>query len=390
MKQGYDSVQALALELKRQAQHSFDITAPTTALAVRHVFTPEVVTPVEVLAEPVAPTAPLVPQTMLVVGDEGEFVVSDITHRQISQHLGIHAKFYDRIRAEQPDMLEYNVNEMFKRYRANRLVRTLDGRARAFLGNSYNVGLSNMALAEYLLPVIGELGGEVRSSAITDRKAYVKIVLPTIEREVKRVGQVIRLGVVLYNSEIGFGKWGFDLFTETLKCTNGMTVENTGFAKAHLGKALGDGETVRRFLTSETRAAEDKALMLGSRDVLKGLLTESTLEAHVEALELAAETPIVKVKSGDAPDGKVAEVVTRISKSVGLNESEGASVLDHLINGGDLSIFGLANAVTRTAEDSASYDRASELERLGGQMVTMPRDKWGIEGDGDAGALALE
>lgn len=167
-----------------------------------------------------------------------------------------------------------------------------------------------------------------------------------------------------------------------------MTVENTGFAKAHLGKALGDGETVRRFLTSETRAAEDKALMLGSRDVLKGLLTEQTLDAHVANLERAAETPIVKVKVGDQQEGKVAETVTRISKSVGLSEDEGASVLDHLIKGGDLSLFGLANAVTRTAEDVESYDRASELERLGGQMVTMPREKWGIEGDEAALAVA--
>lgn len=223
------SVQTLALELKRQAQATLDLTAPTTKLAIRHepVIIPEVVSADSTGERTGSPASP-VPLTMLVVGDEGEFVVSDITHRQVSQHLGIHAKYYDRLRTEQPDMLEYNVNEMFRRYESKRLVRTLDGRARAFLGNTYNVGLSNMALAEYLLPVIGELGGEVRSSAITDRKAYLKIVLPTIEREVRRVGQIIRLGVVLYNSEIGFGKWGFDLFTETLSCTNGMTV---GFAQ---------------------------------------------------------------------------------------------------------------------------------------------------------------
>jgi len=34
-------------------------------------------------------------------------------------------------------------------------------------------------------------------------------------------------------------------------------------------------------------------------------------------------------------------------------------LLRHLIEGGDLSQYGLINAVTRTAEDAKFYDRAS-------------------------------
>jgi hypothetical protein len=47
-------------------------------------------------------------------------------------------------------------------------------------------------------------------------------------------------------------------------------------------------------------------------------------------------------------------------------------VLKHLIEGGDLTAWGLANAITRSAEDQADYDDATRLETLGGRMLTLP------------------
>jgi len=34
------------------------------------------------------------------------------------------------------------------------------------------------------------------------------------------------------------------------------------------------------------------------------------------------------------------------------------------------------NAVTRTAEDLESYDRATEFETFGGAIVDLPRKEW--------------
>lgn len=59
-----------------------------------------------------------------------------------------------------------------------------------------------------------------------------------------------------------------------------------------------------------------------------------------------------------------------------LNEGEKNSVLQHLIQGGDLSRYGLFNAVTRSAEDQESYDRATEMERLGGEIIDLPATEW--------------
>ena len=49
---------------------------------------------------------------------------------------------------------------------------------------------------------------------------------------------------------------------------------------------------------------------------------------------------------------------------------EASGILGHLAAGGNLSRWGFANAVTRYAQDVESYDRATELEKLGGKLST--------------------
>lgn len=52
--------------------------------------------------------------------------VNDIAHRQIGSALGIPAKYYDKMRAENPDLLAANVNSWFSHDPSTRMVRTLD------------------------------------------------------------------------------------------------------------------------------------------------------------------------------------------------------------------------------------------------------------------------
>jgi hypothetical protein len=75
--------------------------------------------------------------------------------------------------------------------------------------------------------------------------------------------------------------------------------------------------------------------------------------------------------SGDVP-----AVVQLAAKSYGLFERESQSVLDHLIRGEELSLYGLANAVTRHAQDVDSYDRSTELEMTAWSLLNMPKSEW--------------
>jgi len=72
----------------------------------------------------------------------------------------------------------------------------------------------------------------------------------------------------------------------------------------------------------------------------------------------------------------VADVVELTSKQYGFTKNESDGILQHLILGGDLSLYGLSNAVTRTANDMESYERATELETAGWQIATMENRVW--------------
>ncbi len=61
-----------------------------------------------------------------------------------------------------------------------------------------------------------------------------------------------------------------------------------------------------------------------------------------------------------------------VARRFGLTEVKQDGVLHQLALGADWTRYGVVNAVTRIAEDSATYDRAVELERIGGAVFNMP------------------
>ena len=67
-------------------------------------------------------------------------------------------------------------------------------------------------------------------------------------------------------------------------------------------------------------------------------------------------------------------IIKMASSSFGITEPEGDGILQHLIEGKDYTLYGLANAVTRYSQDVESYDRASKLEEIGYNVLTMSPD----------------
>ena len=65
-----------------------------------------------------------------------------------------------------------------------------------------------------------------------------------------------------------------------------------------------------------------------------------------------------------------------LDNKLSLTGDEQSSILRHIIEGGDLSRFGVINAVTRSAEDITSYDRATELEAAGSKILELPANEW--------------
>ncbi|OGR97801.1 MAG: hypothetical protein A2V88_09325 [Elusimicrobia bacterium RBG_16_66_12] len=315
-----------------------------------------------------APTSQLELQSngeLLRVNGKGNFELTGTAHGQIAQHIGIPQKYYDKMKAEAPGLLASNVNHWLHSSSEARMVRTLDGKARAVLSRRYRP-LDYSDLAEAVLPEIIKAGCRVESVALTDSRLYIKAVTERLSFEVKK-GDVVQAGIVVLNSEVGMGSVKVEPMIFRLVCTNGMIVPESGINKYHVGRAGELGSFVEDFLRDETREADDRALWMKVQDVVRGAFRRDIFEGTVKRLQEAGEKTI------EAP---VEEVVERAQKRFLLSEVERSGVLQHLILGQDLSQFGLVQAITRTAQDAQDYDRATDLERLGGQVLELGAADW--------------
>jgi hypothetical protein len=152
-------------------------------------------------------------------------------------------------------------------------------------------------------------------------------------------------------------------------CSNLATFGERSVRKYHVGKKHEiAGEDTYSLLSDATRSLTDKATWAQIGDVVRAAFDRAKFDSLCNKI---AETQEQKIESDD-----IVKVVQLSSKRFGFVESEGNSVLKHLIEGGDLSRYGLYNAVTRAAADLPDYDRASEFERIGGQIIDLPATEW--------------
>lgn len=311
----------------------------------------------------------------LTLEDQGEYKLNDLSHRQIGTRLKIPAKYYDRLRAGYPDLLADNVNTLFQAEPEKRMVRTLDGRARAFLSNRYHRIDNDLVLAK-AVETLQESGLalQVASAEVTERRLYLKVTFPEIEREIttsRQVGDVVRSGVIVGNSEVGLGSYTVAPFLERLVCLNGMVLNDYGNRRAHVGRATGGEEdAVYELYQDDTLKADDEALLLKMRDIIRAAMSPDKFREICQRMEAAAQ---------DGIEGNPVKAVEVLSNRIGLNEQESSKVLTNLIQGADLSRWGLLNAVTAMSQDTdiiTSYDRATELESDGGRILTLNQDQW--------------
>jgi hypothetical protein len=144
-------------------------------------------------------------QTALVVPDNGSFPLQPLAHEQVGSFLKIPKPYYDRMLAEKPTLLAQNVNTWLQTEPRKRMIRTLHGRARAFLSNRYQ-RVDNNEIAEVALPVLFDLPGvQIVSSEVTEKRLYIHFVVPTIQGEVKRGDVVQAGGVIKLRGRLWFG-----------------------------------------------------------------------------------------------------------------------------------------------------------------------------------------
>lgn len=293
--------------------------------------------------------------------------MSKLAHEQISERLKIPRDYYRRMQDEQPELLDRNVNTWLHSNPERRFVRTVDGNVRAMLSDKY-MPKENYALASELLPILHQQGDiDIVSTNLSDKHMFIKVLSPKLEGEVK-VGQLVRGGISVRNSEVGCGAFDVSLFVMVLACMNGMIREHS-MKSYHVGKRLEAEETDGiGFYSAETIDANAKAFMLKVRDTLKFAFNKEKFDEEIALYRAAAENPL-NIK-------RINDTIEDVTKRYNVTKAEGEDILGRLLAGGDFTQWGLANAVTNLANDLTDYERSTDMEKIGGQIIDLNPGEW--------------
>lgn len=348
MKSGI-TLQQLAHEINRQKATKRDILANTVRLF--HSTDENGVTHVEVEG----------PDQQL-----HQFPTTELFRRQVADRLSVPWQYFERLRTDHPALLDENVNQLFRREPADRMVRTLDGNARAFLSHKYR-RLDNGAILEAVYPYLASIPGlQFESVALTDSKMYLKVVTPQFKFEMQP-GDVVQAGAVISNSEVGLGSLSVQRLIFRCRCSNGLIVPDAGYRKTHIGRVNGVSDDGLTVYSDETLEAEDKAFFLKARDTIMSALSEATFVMAAEKMQRTIGMRIT---------GNPTKAVEMLATRFLLNEAESSGVLASLMGDQMFTAYGLVNAVTDVSKAVDSYDRATELESIGGRLVELKEVDW--------------
>ena len=343
MKQG-KTLQELGRELQRQRNNRQDFIADTRSLEMKT-------------------TAYGSTLHLAIDGRTYGYPVSDIAHQQIASRLNISYRYYQKMQAEEPKLLDANVNTWLNKNPERRMIRILDGRVRAFLSDRYR-RLDNLELCAAVLPVIQEMkGANIESCEVTPTCMYLKVVNKKLKAEVT-VGDVVQAGFVISNSEVGLGSLRVEPLIFRLACKNGMICKDYAQKKYHVGRQVNVSEdSAYELYSDKTLAQDDKAFFMKVKDVVRTAVDETRFMLAVNKMRETTQIPL---------SHEPVKEVEILADKFQLTENERGDVLRQLFMSGDNSRYGLMNAVTAASKLAKSYDRATDLERIGGEILAMP------------------
>lgn len=305
--------------------------------------------------------------TPTIVGDEG-----------VAAKLEIPVRYLRRLRADNVELYDANVNSWLARDERSFLLRMLrsddetrnivEGTAgvmRAFLSDSYRV-IDNFDVLLAALSGLQQAGVAAPKiqADLTDRRMVVRVqstdvaaLAPELLKDYRSPfsGQTgadnptVWAGFVIANSETGGGAFTITPRLVVEICTNGMTMTRDAMREVHLGGRMDEG--VVRW--SETTARKNLELVTSqTADAVATFMDRAYVERKVTELERAAGAKVADPQ----------QTIATVSKRLGFTQEQQTSILSHFIQGADVSAGGVLHAITATAQTLADGDAAYDME----------------------------
>ena len=136
----------------------------------------------------------------------------------------------------------------------------------------------------------------------------------------------------------------------------------------HVGRRISADSDNYTIYASETLEADDNALLLKVRDIVRAAFDEARFVTLVEKMTAAATGTQIK---------HPVRAIEVLGKATDLSLNLQENVLTALLQNNDLSRWGVINAITQQANaDELDYDTATDLETLGGKVLNWSPAEW--------------
>jgi hypothetical protein len=293
--------------------------------------------------------------------DVGRLVFNDNAEKQLAMFLGVPSQYLARIKQNVPELYIDTIESLLRQKDGTpRLIRTVDGTARAVLSDSF-ARLDNDIIGN-ALETIADSDLEIHGFNLDMNGMSLHLVNPKVEGEVMK-GDVVQMGFFLKNSEVGLHAMQSDFRSFRLVCTNGMVVPMSQFKM----RRVHSGASVLNTMSRQERVPE---------------YTVSDVAQQVQLLAENSTKPellneyISNMKDLQAIEVVDAEATTEaIQNKYKLSNLQRDSIYSHYQKDNLNTRWGMVNAVTRTGQDQESASESIKLETVGGDLTT-DRDCW--------------
>ena len=293
--------------------------------------------------------------------NESHFEMNGTAHQQLATRLQIPSAFYQRIASYQ-ELRTDIVNRLLSEDERTFFFRTHDNVGRAVLSDKYKP-IDNVDVLTAAAPVLREMNLQFMSADITETKMYLQVTFPGMEADID-VGDTVRYGLVISNSEVGMGMVRVSPTLWRLVCANGMILQ-TQLKHRHVGRQMDMTEDYGIY-RDETIIADQKAFRLKLQDTIQMSVNEAFFESMVNSARSASLQPITKV----------AATVKNVTRHFGMEESKEEDIMNALAIEGQPTKWKIINAVTGLCHKEESSDAQFEYEKIGGDILDMPEAKW--------------
>ena len=341
MKQG-KNLKALAAELKRQHNEKRDFIINTRNLQIQTNSKSESKLTFNLNNKPVS------------------FNVNDNAHQQIASRLNIPIRYYQKMQLESPQLLDQTVNDSFKKVAENRMIRTLDGTARAFLSDRYR-RIDNLEICAAIYPFIESTKFlSVESAEVTDSHLYLKVINKRIKAEVSK-GNIIQAGFVISNSEVGEGCLKVEPLIFYSLSKNALIFKDCLHKTNHIGRQFKLSSTTYEVPVDERNYNANIFTKL-QKDIQAAISDFETFDTIVQLLKQSKQIPLQK---------DIVKAVESLANDFELSPNERGDILRQLLISEDHSRYGLIQAISAASKISNSYERATDLEHISGELLTL-------------------